>query len=216
MSRAALLCILLSSLLAGAQIAPIPPGAHAPPEVKVRPLKWDWRHAEELTWKQSIERTSYLSPSERKRLLEAVASQISEIDFESEEDRKKAPAKARFKYVDLDGDGASEVIVQSGDETTCSPTGNCAFWVFRRRGNSYIPLLDAGAQTFTIQQSRTHGLHDIVLALHGSAFQSEVRIYRFDGESYQPGECYDAEWSHSGSDGESQGLKSPQLTPCAR
>ena len=152
--------------------------------------------------------------SERRRLLAAITDELSDNEFESEEARKKAPSDARIKYVALDSDGKSEVIVQAGDSTSCSPTGNCAFWILRWRGNSYFPLLRAEAQTFTLQPSHTHGFLDIVLTRHGSAFESEVKVYRFDGESYQEGECYTAEWEKLGADGEFRKLKEPKLTPC--
>ena len=216
MSRAVLLCVLLSLMPAGAQIAPIPPGTKAPPEARLHPLNWDWRREEELSWKQSIERTRTLSTSERNRLLAAISEEFStsEFEFESEDDRQKAPAQARIKYVVLGSDGRSEVIVQAGDSTTCGPTGNCAFWIFRKRGKSYSPILRAEAQTFTVQPSRTRGFLEIVLTRHGSAFESEVKVYRFSGEIYREGECYTAEWEQLNSNGEFHKLKEPRLTAC--
>lgn len=177
-------------------------------------LSWDWRRAEELTGQQSISRTQDLPASERDHLLAAITNELSSDEFESEEARKKAAMEARIKYVDL-GDGKPEVVVQSADGTTCSPTGNCAFWVFRLTENSYGALLQAEAQTFTLQRSHTHGLLDIVLARHGSAWESEVKVYKFDGKSYREGDCYSAAWEQLGSDGELHKLKEPKLIPCS-
>ena len=214
MIRAKLVCMLVSCMSAGAQIAPVPPGAQAPVEASPHRLDWNWRRDQELTWKQSLGRTQNLSASERDRLLRAIADQLSSVEFQSEEERKKAPADARIKYVVLSGNDNPEVVVQAGDNTSCSPTGNCAFWILRRRGNSYSSMLQAEAQTFTIQPSRTNGFYDIVLTRHGSAFDSEVKVYRFDGESYKEGDCYWASWEQSSADGRVHKLRAPKLTPC--
>jgi len=206
--------MVLSLIPATAQVAPIPPGAKAPPEAKPHHLVWDWRRAEELSWKQSIGRTRNLSASERDRLLAAIADELSDEEFESDEARTEAASDARIKYVALNSDGKSEVIVQAGDSTSCSPVGNCVFWILRRRGNSYFLLLRSEAKLFTLQPSRTHGFLDIVLTRHNSAFDSEVRVYQFDGQSYQESDCYWAEWEPSGAHGESHNLRKPKLTPC--
>jgi hypothetical protein len=84
----------------------------------------------------------------------------------------------------------------------------------RHQGDSYSALLSAEAQTFTIQPSRTHGLHDIVLTRHASGVESEVKIYRFDGERYQEGECYTAYWAETDSNGELHKFDAPKLTSC--
>jgi len=214
MKRTTLLCLLSFLTAAGAQVAPIPPGAHAPDSARPRRLKWEWRREEELSPSQSMAGMVNLSASERDHLLSAIAGELSDEEFESDEARKKAAAEARAKYVVLGADGRFEVIVQAVDVISCSGTGNCAFWIMRPRGDSYSPLLKAEAQTFTIQPTRTHGFYDIVLTRHDSAFESEVKVYRFDGEHYQEGECYTAEWSQSGSDGKSHRLQDPRLTPC--
>ena len=157
MGRATLLWILLSSISLSTQIAPVPPGAKAPPDPRPGLLHWDRRRSQELSRKQSIGRTENLSRTERDRLIAAIADQLSDYDFQTDEERKKAPEDARVKYVGLGKKGDSEVIVQAGDSTLCSPTGNCAFWILRRQGKSYVPLLKAEAQTFTLQQTRNRG-----------------------------------------------------------
>src|SRR5437762_474827 len=86
----------------------------------------------------------------------------------------------------------SHRIAQAGGERSrCSPTGNCPFWVLRRRGSEYEVLLEAEAQTFTIQPIQSRGFSDLVLARHGSAFESAARVYKFNGESYASTRCYD-------------------------
>lgn len=94
MSRAVLLCILLSLRPAGAQVAPIPPGAKAPPIVRQNSLRWDWRREEELDTQQSIARTKTLPASERTPLLAAITQQLTGAEFQSEDDRTKL--RSRF------------------------------------------------------------------------------------------------------------------------
>jgi hypothetical protein len=68
----------------------------------------------------------------------------------------------------------------------CSPTGNCAFWLFRSRKGKYEKILDTDmVNQFGFVRSTTNGLQDLVLWSHGSAFDSGGSLWRFDGESYQ-------------------------------
>ncbi len=181
-------------------------------------LNWDWRRAEELSWKESITRTKNIADEERNRLIAAISQQLlpsaADLGITTGELRTVA-GETRVKYVDLDGDGKPEVIAQAGGEKSgCSPTGNCPLWVLRRRGNKYYVLLEAEAQTFTVQPSRNGRFSDLVLTRHGSAFESEARVYKFNGEAYSATRCFDVHWSISGSDGEYHKLKDPKIAGC--
>jgi len=80
-------------------------------------LNWDWRRADELSWKQSITRTKNIADAERNRLIAAISQQLlpsaADLGITSEELRKVA-GETRVKYVDLDGDAKPEVIAQAG------------------------------------------------------------------------------------------------------
>jgi hypothetical protein len=131
---------------------------------------------DELDWRVSISRLKNIESSERKRLVTVIAhalrdSGVLEDGRVSEQQLAQVAAETRIKYVDLNGDGKTEVVAQAGGEGSgCSPTGNCPFWILHRRAQSYEILLDGEAQTFTIQRTRTKGYLDIVLSSHGSAF----------------------------------------------
>jgi hypothetical protein len=90
--------------------------------------------------------------------------------------------------------------------------GNCPFWVFRRINGAYKLLLDGIGQTFTLQQSYTNGFRDIVVAMHGSAFESMLTLYRYEGGSYHDRECYIA--SLLDRDDASRQLEQPRISPC--
>lgn len=179
---------------------------------------WDSSKSEELTWRESISRSKTLSAKERDGLIKAVASQfrpfISDMGIESEQQLREVAAQTRIKAVDLSGKGVGEFVAQSVGDRSCSPTGNCEFWVFRQNGDKYSVILHRIAtQTFTIQPTLTNGFHDLVLGQHGSATEQGLTLYRFDGSKYQRITCYDADWSFLGKDGEYHTRKEPHLTP---
>jgi hypothetical protein len=179
---------------------------------------WDWHKVEELTWKDSIAQSKTLSAKESAGLIRVVASQLrpsmSQADTKSEQQLREAAAQTRVKAVDLSGKGSGEFVAQSVDDRSCSPTGNCDFWVFRQNGDKYSMILHRIAtQTFTIQPTFTNGFHDLVLGQHGSATDTGLTLYRFDGSKYRRVACYDADWSFLGKDGDYHTRKEPHLTP---
>ena len=182
---------------------------------------WDSRHWQELSWKQSISRQQF-SPSLKSDLMATLIAQMREDqsgsdrrDQLSEKQMRQAAREARIVFVDLAERGINEVIAQAGDDAQCSPTGNCSLWVLRREKHGYHVILSApSAQTFTIQSDRTHGFHDLVLGMHRSAFESELRLFKFDGARYKQAGCYEASWEFIDEHGNSQHLKEPRLSPC--
>jgi len=120
----------------------------------------------------------------------------------------------RVKAVDLGENGAREFVVQDSNDQSCSPTGNCEFWILQQNADKYSVILHRIAtQTFTIQSTLTNGFHDIVLGQHGSATESGLTLYRFDGARYRRVACYDAAWTMIGKDDEVHELKEPRMTP---
>jgi hypothetical protein len=174
-------------------------------------VHWNWHHAEELSLKQSVGRNLRISPAERKRLIAAIAAQTSDAETPAAESRKAA-LDARIKYVDLNGDGRPEVIVQSASRDACSPTGNCPFWIFRLQNGRYEVILDGEAQTFTVQPARSHGFRDIALTRHASAFASDGLEFRFDGQKYEPAQSFEVEWSPQPESGDPQRPPAPKVT----
>ena len=178
---------------------------------------------QELSWRQSITRLR-LAPALKADLIEAIVEQMREDGFEedsenghlSEKELRDIAAETRIAFVDLAGHGKNEVIAQAGGEKSgCSPTGNCPLWVLRRQRDGYHVILDAGsAQTFTIQLHRTHGLNDLVLSMHGSATDSMLSLYKFNGSSYSDVACYDESWKTADENGDFHHSKEPRITAC--
>jgi hypothetical protein len=164
---------------------------------------WNSRDAQELNWKQNI-RASKLIAVKRKALVTAVSAQLQTKDI----------LNTRIKEIDLNGDGKPEIIAQATDDNACSPTGNCPFWVFQWSRDHYNLLLKSQAQTFTIQPLKTSGAYDLVLGFHGSATNTKLTEYKFDGEVYRSSGCYEANWSYFDKKGELHELKEPRITAC--
>lgn len=178
---------------------------------------WNSHNWQELSWKQSIGRSN-LSPKLKADLIETIVEQMREDSNEplSEPKARSVAAETRIEFVDLTGHGRNEAIAQAGGEgSDCSPTGNCPFWVLHRERDGYHVILDAdSAQTFTIQPNRTRGYNDIVVGMHGSAFESMLTLYKYNGSSYEDVACYNATWQVIDKDGNAQYLKEPRITRC--
>lgn len=180
-------------------------------------LHWDSHSWQELSWKQSISRRDLPLP-EKKRLIDAIVDLVRvQGEGVSQKQLRETASETRITFSDLNGDGKKEVIAQGGGEKSdCSPTGNCPFWVFRRKGNGYEVILSADSkQTFTIQPTETNGFHDLVLGMHGSAFEAGLTLYKFNGSEYENVACYDATWEVRDERGEFHHLKEPRITPCS-
>jgi hypothetical protein len=169
-----------------------------------RDFHWDWKNSQELGPADRIDKSKELSPAERILLTQAIRDQ----------GQKQNVLETRVKEIDINGDGHPEVIAQSSSDENCSPTGNCAFWIFERSTKGYVSILSAEAQTFTLQPSKTHGFSDIITGRHASATESELTVFKFDGTEYRDFGCFDANWSALGADGEYRELKRPHISRC--
>lgn len=92
--------------------------------------------------------------------------------------------------IDLNNDGKPELIV----EGLCSPTGNCSTSIYRKTESGYQELLNHDAQLVRVRRTMTHGYRDVVYDMHGSAFESWLFVFKFDGKKYQLKECFDSSY----------------------
>jgi hypothetical protein len=188
--------------------------AQANPKNPARPdFHWDWRASQELSGRDWLE-NARIRKEEREAIGAAITKELKskkeDFDLDAVENLREAVMKTRVKMLDLDGDGVPEIVAQGF--AGCSATGNCPFWIFRKAGKRYEPLLETYGQTFTIQKHTTRGYEDIVVSVHGSATQSGLTDYRYSDGQYVAVGCYDAEWEVlDGS--EVRELKVPRITP---
>ena len=167
---------------------------------------WSIRKAHELYYNQTIRNSPGLGPAERAMLIKTVAGLIrpfmEDREISSERELRQIAANTRVELVDLDGDGIPEVIAQANDiRAGCGATGNCVFWVFKKASGGYKLLLDTrdkdgigGAESITVENSRTNGFNDFVLAVHDSAFEKTLLVYQYKNGLYRECTCYDASW----------------------
>lgn len=66
---------------------------------------------------------------------------------------------------------------------------DCEFWVLN---SDYRILLEKVTQSFKLQSGTHNGPPDIVTSMHGSAFESSVSYWRFQGKRYVRVACADA------------------------
>ena len=104
-------------------------------------------------------------------------------------------------------------LVQSVDYTfSCSPTGNCSFWIL---SSGYMVLRETIAQTVKVQSTVHHGLPDVITAMHGSAFESDLTRWEFNGKIYLRAGCAIAAFGDALGDKGATWYDHPHITPGA-
>jgi hypothetical protein len=99
-----------------------------------------------------------------------------------------------------------------GTNFNCSPTGNCSFWIL----SSYYRILRKTiAQTAKVQSSSHYGLPDVITAMHGSAFESDLSLWQFNGKLYLRAGCATAAFGDASGDGDPTWYDHPRITPRA-
>src|SRR5262249_32674913 len=85
--------------------------------------------------------------------------------------------------------GEMRWLISGTGPTLCSPTGNCPRWIFKRTDHRYEREVDLGeAQTVRIETGKTK-YPEVVARQHGSATDSDIRLYQFDGTRYRLTKC---------------------------
>jgi hypothetical protein len=189
----------------------IPCAAQKPSAKQITRFNWNWRDVQYLG-EQTVATSKDIGPEERSALIEALVAR-----FGDDPKARESAAQTRIKLVQLNSNGAPEIAAQASGEHSCSPTGNCPFWVFQKHGAGYRLILEKGAaQSYAIQPTRTNGFSDLVLTMHGSATEQDLYVYQFSGGRYRRTGCYEANWTSLGKDGEYRELKEPEVTPCPK
>jgi hypothetical protein len=198
-------------VLVALAIACNPSAAQRPVAKHTTNFSWNWQDVQYFG-DQTIATSKDISAEERAALLKALVARFKDVP-----NAREAAAQTRIKVVQLNGNGAPEIATQPFGEHWCSPTGNCAFWLFQKSGAGYKLILEKGAaQGFTVQPTRTNGFSDLVLTMHGSATEKDLYVYQFRGGQYRRAACYEANWTSLGDDGAYRDRKEPEITPCPK
>lgn len=94
----------------------------------------------------------------------------------------------------------------------CAAVGNCSTWIYRKTESGYQQLLNDEAQVVKLRRTITNGYHDIVFKVHGSAYQSGIMLYKFDGKQYRLKECLDRDYSFLDKRGRFHTRRRPKIT----
>lgn len=177
---------------------------------------WDWHQSQSLDSDPSL-KDAKVTPSERAALAKAIEAQIGSPDphdpeMASEDQVKQAVLNANIRIIRLSQDEREPREVVALVQHSCSPTGNCLLWFFRKTSDGYGLLLETIGEGFTMQQTPANGFKDLVVNMHSSATDQWLKVYRYAGGSYGPVACYDADWAPL-ENGVVHQLKEPRITP---
>ena len=129
--------------------------------------------------------------------------------FQGQSPQAVAQALRSFRVERLRIDGISAFAVQPSQlNDLCSPTGNCSLWIIDLRHRRF--LLDTiGVQAFTADSASPHGMPDLVTRMHGSATESDLTRWSFQGGRYFRSACAALEYA----DADGNIRKEPTITP---
>jgi hypothetical protein len=96
--------------------------------------------------------------------------------------------------------------INSSSESTFCGNANCEFWIL---SSNYKVLMENVTQTYKLLSTMHHGLPDIITSMHGSAYDSGLSYWRFQGKHYVRVTCADAEYG----DWDGNFYRKPHISP---
>jgi hypothetical protein len=114
--------------------------------------------------------------------------------------------------INLGSDGKPELWVHGIGPMICG-AANCVAWIFRKTGSEYQMLLNAGSiQQVEPQKTITNGYRDIIASMHGSAWDSDLTLYKFNGRQYQRAKCFFRTYRYKDKRGRFRETRRPIIT----
>jgi hypothetical protein len=157
--------------------------------------------------KQGV-KMSNLPATQQSAINLAIRHWYRQFKWKAQNELAKPIADASVATVRLGPLDEDDLIVT--DQSGCSPSGNCSILVLRPVKSGYRVVLDGIGQRCTLKRARTKGLLNLELSMHGSATESTIKTYKFDGSRYFRAGCYNMIFAAS--DGTE--LNRPRITPC--
>lgn len=114
----------------------------------------------------------------------------------SEDELRQLAQATQLKLLDLTGDGVPEVIAEGRDQKgyLCSPTGNCPWWVLRKEGTRYLPILEDIGKGLSTDCRPKQRPCAIAVFMHGSATETTIREHRMSNGRYRVVAEYEYVW----------------------
>jgi hypothetical protein len=99
------------------------------------------------------------------------------------------------KNQDLNDDGVNEVIIQSNSNKLCSSPRNCSTWIVSKVQNQNQIIFDSlTAASFgglTFLHERTNKFNNLKIRINRTVGNSNIAVFKFDGEKYQLKKCFE-------------------------
>ena len=160
---------------------------------------------------------SHLSKSEKDAIVSIVFKDLGpQACVSSERSRAEEIDIIRVARAALHSAAKTDLLVQGSGDCNCSATGNCAFWVIRKRRKDFEVLLATdNVQGFSVERARTHGYRDLMTSSHGSATVHGLTLYKFDGKQYRQTDCAVEEYMmrEDGSNADKPTITPTECTP---
>ena len=152
---------------------------------------------------------------ERVEVPKEIVEELTELGYELEVDAAGTASDLEAHPIKLNRDGEPELRVHGLGPGICG-AANCVTWVFQKTANGYRLLLDAGSiNRIEPQRSYTKGYRDLMVIIHGSAWESNLILYKFDGEYYNQAKRYFRTYQYEDKDGILREWKEPKTTRIA-
>jgi len=139
-------------------------------------------------------REANLSPTERDAVRNVTLDDIR--DYCGADNKEESVFERLIvEKIHLADDGPITILLkgggngENGSRCLCGATGNCLTWVVRVAGGKGTVLYNYFGGGIVILKSQSHGYFNFVTAGHASARDSDLEIWRYNGEKYQEFRC---------------------------
>ena len=149
---------------------------------------------------------------ERVAVPKEIVAQLVEFGYELEVDAAGTASDLEAHPIELNRNGEPELRVHGLGPGICG-AANCVTWVYQKTANGYRLLLESGCvNRIEPQESYTKGYRDLMVVRHGSAWEADLILYKFDGESYREAECFFRTYQYEDKDGNLREWEEPKTT----
>lgn len=118
-----------------------------------------------------------------------------------------------FRPIDLNGDGASEFIVEGSSSMGVCGSAGCVSWIYERKESTWRQIVDEpinGSISVARGKTKTNGYLDIQLSTQSGAYDQFFHSLKHDGRKYRQHSCIE----HNYIDSRGNIMKRPRISKC--